>query len=132
MARYSEYMTDPNGTWLRSVQLHCAKRDGFVELARSLQAREDADRAAWRAGFKSFYKSSPETSETLKDKCYASPGAGRNETLIRPTKLTRIADRIRALKGQNDPDIVRAQLDEIADALEGLSLAEAALGLAKI
>jgi hypothetical protein len=114
---------DINGRWLRDVQLHCAKRDGFDELANALQVKSDAEaaaeRAAWLGGPKCYANFRAKNNETLKDKCYPSPAGGTSETLNTHPDAAAVADRLRALMEQNDPDVLRAGLASVAAELDG-------------
>jgi hypothetical protein len=114
--KFREYITAPTGDWLRDVQIHCAKRDGFLELAATLQARKDA---AWLAGFNRFRNPAGGGTETLKEKCYEETGAGTSETLNSTLGPVALAARIRDLAAQNDPDVLRAGLATVAAELDG-------------
>ena len=98
--------------WSREVQLHCARRDGFNVLADSLRDRLNAG----------FYAGIPK-------RCHTDAGDGK-ETLnpdppepgkpvLREDRfLAMIADRIRGLTAQNDPDVLRASLADVAAELD--------------
>lgn len=96
-----------DGTYAREVAEHIAWRDGDEVARAAITARRKVEEAAWLAGPKAWaaYK-----------RCQATGGGG-NETLteiIPPTGLSRLADHVRALMVQNDPDVLRANLAALA------------------
>jgi hypothetical protein len=53
-------------------------------------------------------------------KCYSAPGGNGNETLTPdPPDFAALADRVRALAMQSDPDVLRAGLAAVAAELDG-------------
>ena len=113
----------------------CADRAGDVAWHRvcrdsddaTLQALLAAEHEIWLRGpgvwrewqtAKATWASKPE----VWLKRYPAAGTNGKEThtgtIIPPTDLSRLADRLRALAVQNDPDVVRSELREIADALD--------------
>jgi hypothetical protein len=92
----------PGGGWFRHVQLHIAERDGDTAAATTLQAQQDAIMAA------------------LDSKCYFTDKAIRKETLTQNPTFNQsvLAERIRAIAAQNDPDVLQAGLAAVAAELE--------------
>jgi hypothetical protein len=96
-------LIEPGGAWARQVQLHCARRDGFKVLADALEAQEAASMAAWSSAFrKRSSTNAGDSKETLN--AYLDPVA--------------LADRIRELAMQNDPDALRFGLPAVAAELD--------------
>jgi hypothetical protein len=92
----------PGGGWYRHVQLHIAERDGDTNAIAHWQAKQDAAMAALDA--KCFYAERPIGKESL--------------TQNPPFNQSVLAERIRGISAQNDPDVVRAGLSAIAAELE--------------
>jgi hypothetical protein len=99
-ARDEQRRIERDARWTREVHWHCARRDGFTILADALQDRLVADLAA--GPFK---------------RCPADSGNGK-ATLTVSLDPTALADRIRALAVQNDPDVLREGLAALAAELD--------------
>jgi hypothetical protein len=97
------------GTWAEKVADHIEWRDGGPEVRAALQAKHEAAIAHGKMLADRVMGRAPPD-----DKRYQADDVGGNETLIA------LADRLRALSMQNDPDAVRAGRAQIADALNTL------------
>jgi hypothetical protein len=92
----------PGGAWHRFVEVHRAERDGDIALADQLKAKAEYELNGIAAELR---------------KCFPANTADDTETLSGTARVS-LAARARALMRENDPDIVRAGLAEIADALD--------------
>jgi hypothetical protein len=106
----------PDGGWARHVQLHCAERDGSTELAAALKERQAAATAAWLAAGQAMFGG----------KRFPATAASGKET--HNDQLAAMADRVRAIAAQNDPDVVRTALADIAAELDALAGVEPQMG----
>jgi hypothetical protein len=111
-------MAAPEGTWFRVVQEHRARRDGDHALADRLAVRREYEFNVWLGVFSLGARAK---AEELR-KCFPALTGVDNETLNEPAcDRTVLAMRVRDLIGQNDPDLVRAELAQIAAVLDGLA-----------
>ena len=95
------------GAWAQDVQIHSAERDGDSELAASLQARQDAEVAALTSGFR---------------KRFSAGHAQQQRNTYSADRLKALAGRVRGAATQDDPDVLRAELADIAATLEALGM----------
>ena len=105
--------------WARFVGYHIAWRDGDAATRAAVDASREADQQAWLAEGERLLAQAMGWGPGPDDKRYPASDDVGNETLMA------LADRLRALAVQNDPDAVRTALREIADALDQLSGREA-------
>jgi hypothetical protein len=98
------------GTWAEKVADHIGWRDGGPEVRAALQAKHEAAIAHGKMLADRIRGRAPPD-----DKRYQADDVGGSETLIA------LADRLRALMVQNDPDALRAGLADIADALDSMA-----------
>jgi hypothetical protein len=106
-AELLHYTPAPRAAVIREVTDHIAWRDGDASVRASIAARRAIEHEAWLAEGKRL-------ADLIRGKSYEATDDVGNETLSPQA----FADRIRALMTQNDPDVVRAGLAEIADALD--------------
>ena len=103
----------PNELYAKQVAYHIGWRDGDAATRAAVDASREADHQAWLAEGKRL-AARIRGGRPLDDVSdYDRDGTG-NET------LTALADHVRALMVQNDPDALRAGLAEIAAALDTL------------
>ena len=96
---------EPGGSWGREVQLHCAERDGDYGLAIALELGKLHDFKTMCRRLKGFH---------------AEPYRPPQGNTYPADRLKALAERVRAAATQNDPDVQRAELADIAEALEAL------------
>lgn len=102
------------------AQRHTAYRDGDAETRAAMDAQDEADRQAWLAAGNAI--GAALAARRGKRKRLETVNVHRPSTLtiIDPVAL---AECIRALMTQNDPDAIREGLREIADALDPPAMA---------
>jgi hypothetical protein len=98
----------PGGGWAGHVEMHRAAREGKSELVAALARQQKIAIAALLASAGAHKRFSENTDAA-------------NETLRRSEQLPTFADRARSLIAQNDPDVVRAGLAEIAADLDKMA-----------
>ena len=113
--RYQELIA-PGGPWFRHVQQHCAKREGDTELLAALNGQQEAALAEATQNLRKRFPTKNVTGNETHTEVIPAP--------VDP--IADLADKARALITQNDPDVVRAGLAEIADALDAMRLPKAA------
>lgn len=99
------------GTWAELVAEHIAYRDSDAATRAAMDTQREADRQAWLA-----------MGAALGRRLRGESQPGDKELLPRRSNtFTQLADHVRGLLTQNDPDAVRDGLREVADALDALS-----------
>jgi len=123
----------PDGRWARAVESHCARRAGDVERADRIAGELEYERATYACALgvrpadlgidedlvKRFLMGNVDGNETHTEISPPDDGVISTEE-TRNCVSERLADKARALIRQNDPDAVRAGLEEIAAALDAL------------
>lgn len=99
-ARHRELMAQ-GGTWHRFVEQHRAKRDGETARLAALEAEGRADLAR------------------VMSRLSGRVSVANANARVGSATQTDLAAKARALMVENDPDVIRAGLAEIAAALEG-------------
>jgi hypothetical protein len=109
--QYARNISEPDGRWFHDVRYHQAKRRGDVQYVAEADAKARAEFADATArlmkamGVKRFPLNNELSGKHLPPPSY---------------ELLALAERIRSIAAQNDPDTVRAGLADIAAELEAL------------
>jgi hypothetical protein len=111
----AEDTTPPDGWCVRRVQWHCDYRDGDAETRAAMDAEREAGQRAWLAAGEAMFAG-------LKGRASGNRflAIGHDGKETHNDQLATLADRIRAIAAQNDPDVVRTALADIAAELDAL------------
>jgi hypothetical protein len=114
-ALLASYSGCPHERWVQHIAWHNEWRDGDAETRAAVEAKREAEQQAWLAEGAAILGRI--NGPPLADMRYQADAEIDKAT----HNLAAIADRIRALMVQNDPDAVRSVLAEIADQLDGMA-----------